>query len=223
MQWSRDNYAKRGASNLLIFLNAAQCMQSGRYDSVFVQWSALNRLWLFPAPDATIDINSLLHVNFDYRGVTINRKDRKQLHDLLSFLNHDFHNILQLIDFCCILETMSKQIGCDVYFINGLVPWTRELADEMVHDDLSTFLSAYTKEILDFDQRDDLEILGFLDVLRQKFRSLSQNLWINLFDSMQSLCLDKGPLGHHPGIQSHAVMAEKIIAFFKDKSRKYHA
>ena len=133
-------------------------------------------------------------------------------------LNQDFHNILQLVDYCCILDTVAKQQRCDVYFINGLVPWTADI-EETVYENLS----AYTKDILDFDNRDDDEIRRFLSVLRNKFAKMPRHHWINIFDSMFNQRVDTGPLGHHPGIQSHRKTADMIINFLQTKESEPHA
>jgi hypothetical protein len=74
-------------------------------------------------------------------------------------------------------------------------------------------LSDYTKSILDFDKRDDLEIITLFQRLQKKFLNIDQHLWVNLFDSMQhhSVALgDLGPEGHHPGPRSHQIIATKV-------------
>ena len=170
-----------------------------------------------------LNVNSLPEADFNYRGLSISQKQRQTLRDLIKILNHDFHNILQLIDYCCILEIMSKQIGCEVYFINGLVPWTNELAQDSITEDLITQLSPYTKEILDFDLRNDQEIHDLISILQRKFKLLPKHLWINLFDSMDLRRVDLAPLDRHPGIKSHEDIAAQIISFFTHQSKVQHA
>ena len=222
MGWQHVNAARPGASNYLIFLSAAQNLLSGRFDKIFVQWSALNRVWFFPGPDSQYLVNDQYYPDFRYQDLYINSKDKKKLSDLILMLNHDFHNILQLIDYCCILEIMSKQTQCDVYFINGLVPWTADIKNATSYN-LSEQLSPYTKSMLDFDLRDDTEILTFLTELQNKFVSMPCHLWINLFDSMSNRSVDRGPLGHHPGIQSHKQMADMIINFIQNNKGSTYA
>lgn len=222
MGWQHENFAKPGASNHLIFLSASQNLLSGRFNKFFVQWSALGRVWYFPGPDSQFFVNDTHYSDFRYRDLYINAKDKKKICDLTLMLNHDFHNMLQLIDYCCILETVSKQTQCDVYFINGLVPWTADITGNITHD-LSEHFSEYTKSVLDFDHRDDDEIMTFLTTLRNKFALMPCHLWINLFDSMSARSVDLGPLGHHPGIQSHKQMADMIINFLKNNKGTTHA
>ena len=222
MGWSHCNRAQSGASNHLIFLSAAQSLLSGQFDKVFVQWSALNRVWFFPGPDTRYSLNDEKRPDYQYRDFYISPREKKRLRDLVLMLNHDFHNILQLVDYCCILDTIAKQKQCDVYFINGIVPWTADI-DNDNFDDLSASLSPYTKNILDFDNRDDTEVIAFLSELRSKFTMMPRHLWINLFDSMFDRQVDLGPLGHHPGIQSHRQTADMILNFLHTRQGTTYA
>lgn len=222
MQWQHENFAQSGASNHVIFLSAAQNLLSGQFDKIFVQWTSLNRVWYYPGPDTYFFLNDMSTPDFRYRDVYLNAKDKKKLRDLTLILNHDYHNILQLVDYCCILDTMSKQQQCDVYFINGLVPWTPDI-DTATFDDFSTQLSTYTKNILDFENRDDAEIMAFLTKLQSKFALMPRHRWINLFDSMYHRRVDKGPLGHHPGIQSHRQTADMIMNFLQNEGNHCYA
>jgi hypothetical protein len=131
-------------------------------------------------------------------------------------MNHDYHNICELVDYCSILDRLSEHHGKIVVYINGLVPWTEDIAKPL-STDLYESLSEYTKEILDFDNRDDQEIIQLFGRLQQKFSELDQSKWVNLFDSFVSDTVDKGPQGHHPGIQSHIIMAEKILSYLSKK------
>ena len=74
-------------------------------------------------------------------------------------------------------------------------------------------MSDYTKDILDFDHRDDLEIELFMNRLHTKFSQLNLKLWVNMFDSFADNSSDTGPEGHHPGINSHQWMADQIANY----------
>jgi hypothetical protein len=93
-----------------------------------------------------------------------------------------------------------------------MVPWTNDLTKPLLTD-LSQSLSEYTKRILDFDYRDDQEIIQLFCSLQQKFAELNQSRWVNLFNSFYSDTIDHGPQGHHPGIKSHEIMAQKIVHY----------
>jgi hypothetical protein len=105
---------------------------------------------------------------------------------------------------------MANASGTRAVFINGLVPWTRDLSYDLSTANIAAQLSDYTKSIMDFDHRDDQEIVNFVQQLQHNFKKINQDLWVNIFNSMQTNVVDIGPEGHHPGILSHQLMADQI-------------
>jgi hypothetical protein len=170
------NIAFGGSSNLEIFKRSAQAILDKEHDIVVTQWTALNRLWLYPGPDCTYFLNDDRYPDFKYRDVYINSNTKTLLRKLFLLLNHDYHNLLDLIKYCRILECMSVASNVKVIFVNGIVPWTDDLTRELPTVDIGSSLSDYTKSILDFDQRDDAEIVSFFQELQRKFSSINQHL-----------------------------------------------
>lgn len=207
--------ATSGASNYKIFIESAKAVLSKKYHIVFTQWSALNRIWLYPGPDTEFFLNDEAHVDYSYKDLYISSSDKKKLQSQLLILNHDYHNIIDLIQYCNILESLSSQAKTKVVFINGLVPWTDDIVIPINKNDLEKSLSKYTKSILDFSHRDDHEIVKFFEHLQKEFAMLNQSLWVNLFDSMFASKIDTGPQGHHPGVKSHYGMYKKIVAYLE--------
>lgn len=204
------NIAISGSSNLEIFKRSAQAILDNKYDIIVTQWSALNRLWLYPGPDCAFFLNDTKYSDFNYKDVYIDSKTKTLLRKWVLLLNHDYHNLLDLIKYCCILECMAVTSGVKLIFINGIVPWTSDLTCTLPPSDIGSSLSDYTKSILDFEHRDDVEIIKFFRELQRNFSSINQDLWVNLFDSMSDNSPDNGPDGHHPGPLSHRIMATKI-------------
>lgn len=211
------NIATSGSSNHTIFMRSASAIKSNLYDIIFIQWSALNRLWLSPGPECYFFTNDTKFLDFRYRDLYLSPVELKNFKNTLLLMNHDYQNILDLIDYSNYLILMAKQLGIKVVYINGLIPWANDLCNP-VGSDLSKSLSDYSKSILDFDHRDDQEIIKFFSKLQAKFQELDQTHWTNLFDSFQSNIVDIGPLGHHPGINSHQWMANKIINYIKENN-----
>jgi hypothetical protein len=75
-------------------------------------------------------------------------------------MNHDYNNIIELIDYCNILTALADTSATKVIFVNGLVPWQHDLVQPLLND-LGQSLSEYSKSILDFDHRPDNEIVEF--------------------------------------------------------------
>jgi hypothetical protein len=195
-------------------MRSCQALMSGTYDIVFTQWTALNRLWLSPGPDSVFFVNSGKHTDFVYRDIRVAAKDKQFFKNLLLMLNHDFQNILDVIDYCQILSQLADQSQTKIIFINGLLPWQSDLAQPLALD-LKKCLSNYSQEILDFENRDDKEIRKFFMILQEKFKSLDRSKWVNIFDSFFDNEIDVGPEGHHPGIKSHRWMADQVSSYLE--------
>lgn len=207
------NIAVSGSSNLEIFKRSARALLDNKYDIVVTQWSALNRIWLYPGPDCFFFLNDERCPDFKYRDIYIDPTRKSMLRNMLLLLNHDYHNILNLIEYCCILECMAASTNTKIIFINGLVPWTNDLVHNISSVDIGSQLSRYTKSILDFDNRDNNEIINLFQELQNNFKKLDQNYWVNIFDSMEAASCDLGPEGHHPGMLSHKLMADQISLY----------
>ena len=198
-------------------MRSASALKSQEYDILFVQWSALNRLWLSPGPDSYFFTNDSKFPDFRYRDLYISPGDLKTFKNIIQLMNHDYQNIFDLIDYCNFLNLIGKQTNTKIIYINGLVPWQNDLVNTLTSN-LTECLSNYSKEILDFNHRDDGEIVEYFTRMQTKFQEIDLLQWVNLFESFQSNIIDKGPEGHHPGILSHQLMADKIINYIKENN-----
>jgi hypothetical protein len=210
--WASDNIAVPGSDNHNIFLRSAESIQSQKYNIVFTQWSALNRFWLSPGPETYYFINDVQYSDYTYRDLYINPSDKKKLNELLLLLNHDYQNIINLTNYCNILEQLAQANNTRVVFINGLIPWQEDLI-QTLGSDIELGLSPYSKSILDFNTRRDDEIIKYFLKLQQKISTLNKNSWVNMFNSFQTNICDHAPAGHHPGVKSHKWMADKITHY----------
>ena len=206
------NVAIGGSSNHTIFMRSAGEILSNKYDLVITQWSALNRIWLYPGPDTVFSVNDQKFPDYKYRNLYLNASEKKTFCNTLLLMNHDYNNIIELVDYCNILCNLNST---KVMFVNGLIPWQHDLARPL-SDDLGQSLSEYTKSILDFDHRPDHEIVEFFTKLQNKFQELDQSKWSNLFTSFISAATDTGPKGHHPGPISHKWMADNISNYLTE-------
>ena len=215
--FNSTNVAIGGSSNHTIFMRSAREILSNKYDLVITQWTALNRIWLYPGPDTVFFSNDRVSPDYKYRDLYLSADKKKTFCNTLLMMNHDYNNIMELIDYCNILSALADTASTKVIFVNGLVPWQNDLVQPLSHD-LEQSLSDYTKSILDFDNRLDIEIIDFFTKLQTKFQDLDQSKWSNLFTSFKSAIIDQGPLGHHPGPISHKWMADNISAYLTKNS-----
>lgn len=208
------NLGISGASNLRIFHAASRAILSKQYDMVFCQWTALDRLWLSPGPDVWYFVTGDGKDSFEYGPVKLDLEQKTNLEHLVLSLNHDYQNIIELIDYVCILEALAKCNQVKIAHVNGMIPWQRDLADKNTANDFAS-MSQYTRELLDFDQRDDAQIKTLFLKLHDQFSKLDTQHWINLFDSFQSQMVDPSPVGQHPGPRSHVIMGNLVRNYLK--------
>lgn len=211
------NLATPGASNYKIFMSTADAIVSNQFSCVIAQWSALNRLWLYPGPDSEFFVNDSKQADFRYRELCLNAREKTKFREIVFMLNGDYSNIIELVRYCKILHCLAEKCKTTVIFVNGLVPWQDDLTKPLTQD-LSTLLSTYSKTILDFDHRDDAEITEFFSKLQTHFGRLDQSLWVNLFEPWNKNLLDRGTDNLHPGPRSHQWMADRVQNYIRNNT-----
>lgn len=187
-----DNCAEGGSSNLKIFTRAAKALLDRQHDVYFVQWSALHRHWVYPSPKHGFYIGSYSDLNI----VDQNFVAQYQL------LNHDYSNIMSLIDYTRILQQMADDAGRDIWFINGMVPWTQDMLTGGSPSDYAQTL---------YQGLDDVEVQDFGERLRNNLELIDWTQWINPWHSIRDMQEDNAPLDDHPGPQTHRKIANMII------------
>ena len=208
------NSAVGGNSNYNIFMTAVNEILFNTPDKIFVQWSNLNRLWLYPGPNTKLVLSHTIKTDYEYRDIFYSKKELQKFTDTYHILNHDYNNLITLINYCNILTEINKNTT-QLIFINGLLPWTNEISSSDTMGNFSKNLSNYTKEILEFNSRDDNELLEFFTKLNVAVLSLNQSVWINMFNSFAKLAVDVGTDNEHPGPKSHQQYAEMIINYLE--------
>jgi len=207
------NVAVGGNSNYNIFITALKELLFNTPDKLFVQWSALNRLWLYPGPNTELFLAHTVISDYNYRNIVYSKKKLQEFANIYHILNHDYKNLLDLIGYC---NTLTKINNCQIIFINGLLPWTQEILNKATVENFSENLSMYSKEVLEFDTRDDSEITELFTNLNNAVLSLEQSCWVNMFDSMVTTQIDLGNDSSHPGPKSHQLYAEMIIKYLNE-------
>jgi hypothetical protein len=93
-----------------------------------------------------------------------------------------------------------------------MIPWKSDLVDVSVFEDFEK-MSAYTKQIINFDARNDDQIRYLFGNLRNKFASMKTHNWVNLFDALVNKFVDLAPQGQNPGIRSHVIISNQVRSF----------
>lgn len=107
--------------------------------------------------------------------------------------------------------------GQHVVFVNGLVPWTKDLVQMADPNDMYKSMSKFTKDMLEFEFHDDQDILKYYNELNKQLVPL-QDDWINMTESWVRYLIDRAQDHLHPGEKSHKWLAEKIKQHLLDKN-----
>lgn len=108
------------------------------------------------------------------------------------------------------------QPGQHIVFVNGLVPWTKDLIQLDDPTDMYKSMSKFTKDMLEFDFSTDHEILKHYRALNTKL-VLLQGDWINIVNSWSKNMIDYATDNVHPGEKSHRWLAQEIKKYLIDK------
>lgn len=187
------NHASRGASNLKIFLQTSNAIIDRVADIYVVQWSGLHRHWVYPAPDKGIYFGSPKDPNNEI----VTENDKLIAH--YQLLNHDYGNIMQLLDFCRILQVQARRHNCRLIFINGIVEWSNN--EEWMY-----------KLVADAEDHDIA-----VERLKNNIELVDWNLWVNPWCSFYTMSksLDLAEDNLHPGPKTHKQIADMLKEKFQ--------
>ncbi len=192
MHTHADNQAEGGSSNLKIFTRAAKALLDRSHDAYFVQWSALHRHWVYPSPKQGFYIGSYADNGLVDRSFVAQ----------YQLLNHDYGNIMSLIDYTRILQQMADDASSDIWFVNGMLPWTEDMLT-------GTAPSQYAQQL--YQGLSEQETQDFKQRLQNNLELIDWKQWINPWHSIADLQTDDAPLDTHPGPNTHAKLAEMIL------------
>lgn len=207
---STSNIAEKGNSNQNIFLSALSEILFNTPDVMFVQWSGLNRMWLYPTPTSKLFLPLQVTDGYRFNTISYTKKELQYLSTHWHILYHDYKHTVDLISYCNMLAETAKN-RTKIVYVNGILPWTNDLDSEY------QALTDYTKELVDMHRTSINESNSNLQNLRKSFSSLDKALWVNQFESFHSLLIDKGLDNLHPGSKSHALYADMIISYLEER------
>lgn len=216
------NYGIGGASSYEIFLTCMQQLaQKTPPDIVFVEWNMLARYRFYPSPEVMVHIAAagITMPNSWSHCVSIPKKEIENFQKILLLLDSEYHRLVTLLTYCEIIQNICKVKNIELIMISGNVHWTKDLFESYIDKaDLSSCLSDYSKELLDFNNRNDVEILSLLAKLKTQFDLLDLQKWIWVFENIPMMEIDKAPLDNHPGPKTMNIIASRIISFLKEKN-----
>lgn len=213
------NHSKQGSGNYEIFLSCCNFLANNHSDIIVIEWNTFHRFWFYPKFDYSLFISA--------PGFTVSEKlesslelshsDLKKFQKYLLLLSNDYKKILELLDYCIILQDYAKAKNVTIIMINGNTPWTQNIFQNP-ENIKNIFLESddFTKNVLDIENLDDEEILHWWSKIYQKYKKINLNSWVCFSESLLSSKIDLLPDGH-PGPLSHEIYAEKILSHIKEK------
>lgn len=190
------NDAEGGSSNLKIFTKAAKAIIDDQADIYVIQWSAPHRHWVYPAPNRGIYIGSMIETN-----------DHGDFVKQYQMLNHDYPNLMAVIDYTRILYDMARLHHKIIVFVNGLLPWKPDWK--------VPYMSALLEDLSVEERRD------FQQRLQNNLELMPMDCWANIYMSIAEMQIDDAPLDHHPGPSTHQKIADLITNTIDSLREKY--
>lgn len=189
------NDAEGGSSNLKIFTKAAKAIVDDLADIYVIQWSAVHRHWVYPMPNQGI-----------YIGSAIENNRYQDFVRQYQSLNHDYPNLMAVIDYSRILHALAESRHMMIIFVNGMLSWKQDWTDPYMQGLLEGLAQ---KEKQDFIER-----------FKNNLELMDRDNWTNIYESIAEMQIDDAPLDHHPGPKTHekiAAMIDKTIDKLRDE------
>ena len=112
------NQSKSGSSNYEIFLRCCNFVANTNVDLIVIEWNTFNRFWFYPKFDYEVYISaSALSISEKLQSkLDISFSELKKLQKCLLLLSNDYKSILDLLDYCIILQDYVSFITrCEDY------------------------------------------------------------------------------------------------------------
>lgn len=215
------NLGAKGSNNEDVFLSSLTAISDSRCQTLFVQWTGLLRFHVNPSVElyptsifwggAGENINDVcVNPNLVFKKNYI-EKVKNQFFDLM----HPHYDIVKILKYTAIIDSLCKIQKIKVFFINGLLP-----VDYNFFNPVTTSVrtpsdtTKFTQQILNADTRSDDEYFMLYDKIHKDYtetNGINCN-WLNLDRGYkESFYLDKGNDDLHPGIKSNQAFADFLI------------
>ena len=218
-----QNYGIPGGSGYEIFLTCMQkLVQDLPPDIVVIEWNIYPRHRFHPSPEVKLMVsasNVTMPDNWTH-CIPVSSKQIAQFQKTLLLLDGDFHRMTTLLDYCIIIQSICKLKNIKLAMLASDALWSEDLFNNYTSDsNLGSCLGNHSQKLLDFDNRDDADILHLLSILKQRFDQVEPTLWALGSDTVTSLLVDRAPVDHtHPGPKTMNIIATRVINFLKEKN-----
>lgn len=203
--FDNENYASNGASNHEIFLQAIQSINDN--DITLVQWSSPGRAKFYHYADYWSYSKSTSSSH-----PLIPAKKYSVFSNVFLILDGDYNQYHYVSQYVKLLNIISLNLGKKVFFINGLMYIDPVFLTKTENINFAE-LNDKTKDILNFENLPDEDIVKNLNTIREYLQVIDSN-WINSEKNLLAMQTDIGTDNIHPGPLSHIKYADLILEFF---------
>lgn len=219
------NVAVGGNSNCSIYFDTARELYEDHYDYVFVGITSYPRYNFYLGLE-TYDYKrrmifspySKIQTTTSYEGhQTFSAKWLEDLRDKFLVAHNDHFEILEIIKYQNLLLKQAQLTNTKIFFINNIAHWDSNYFKRLTNF-LPNDLTAYTKKLLDTDNRDDQEIFELYDRIHSDYEEsggIKEHHWLNLYNSFYNQKIDLGQDNYHPGPESHRLFGTFLAQQFK--------
>lgn len=218
------NVSSGGRSNAGIFQDTVKALLSYPVETAVVQWTNMPR-YLVQLGFELYETFQLFSPNSPCRehklnNITYSSSYLNTVRDRFVSLNHDFYEILDLVEYVNSIAKLAKLTQTQVYFVNGLCPWDQDFFDQLTNV-LPDKYTQYTQKLLNVDNRDDSEIFELYNKMHSKLTQaggIRSHQWLNLYNSLRTCQVDTNQDQLHPGPLSNKQYAETFCHNMKKHS-----
>jgi hypothetical protein len=218
------NLGIAGASNELIFEKSIEAITNykNEIELLLCSWVSFPRYLyslgfeLYSTSDAANDLSCDLGIN----GVTISKDYVNNLKRRFFSLHHLHFEILKVVRYTNIISNLARSMNINVYHINDSCCWDHDFFVKQSGKP-STYTKFTQEEILNVNNRSDQEIYKLYDKLHNEYQDaggIKKENWVNLYQSLFSLRVDKNPDNNHPGKKSNDLYSDLITLFLNSKN-----
>lgn len=212
------NIGTAGHSNLRIFLDTCFELSQNTYDLAFVTWTSYPKLvsWLgieeYECKRCFMPNNYIVEHNGN--DIQFSSKFLNDLNNNLSLISNDHYEILDIVQYCNLLQVFSKQT--DIFFINNSCTWDLEYFTH-VKDFSVEKITSYTKKLLNVTNRDVDQVQRLYHKIHNDYHAkggIREKQWLNLYKCFRNFRIDLAKDNLHLGPKSHRAVGEFLAKEF---------
>lgn len=222
-EYNKINVGKAGRSNQAIFSDAVQHLTEKKYEYAFVSWTSMPRYELELGVETystrQVFLPGLELIEHRLNDIVYNKEYLQKINDRFTSLAHQHYEILNLIFYVNSLIRLAKLTNTKLFFINSLCPWDDNYF-VVQKNVLPEAYSNFTKKLINVVNRDDDEIFNIYSKMHDEYHhagGIQEDFWLNLYQSLRSMLIDRNDDNIHPGPQSNRIYHTLLESSLKIK------